>query len=52
MFSFHKLKFQKTDCINVITLIAVKIIMITIKSCSQEARKKFDVNRLSSMEAC
>lgn len=52
MLSFYKLKFQETNCINVAALVAFKmIIIITIKSCSQKARKAFDVNRLSSMEA-
>lgn len=53
LLSFYKLKFQETNCINVAALVAFKmiIIIITIKSCSQKARKAFDVNRLSSMEA-
>lgn len=51
MLSFYKLKFQETNYINVAALVAFKMIIITIKSCSQKARKAFDVNRLSSMEA-
>lgn len=49
---FCKLKFQEMSCINVAALVAFKIIIIiTIKTCSQKARKAFDVNRLSSVEA-
>lgn len=49
---FYKLKFQEMSCINVAALVVFKIIIIiTIKTCSQKARKAFDVNRLSSVEA-
>lgn len=53
MLSFYKCKFQETNCVNVAVLVAFKMVIVitTIKSCSQKARKAFDVNRFSSMEA-